>query len=166
MAYIQYDSKQHKQGKKIENFMFNFLKSKNKKVYRPIGNSMPFKLPLEIKKYIKERNLLFFETYPFDIFLIEGNKLKIIEIKSKSVKFTKDDRKLDISLYQYDIFKHCESSGIKIKIFVVWIHKNKFYYKFYNFSDLKVIGKKKLKLKLPNDTIYSPNKVSYIPLKY
>lgn len=165
MAFTRMYTKQHKQGSKIEDFIFHKLQQKGLELYRQRQAKEKFLLPKRVKRYISQASVPFLENYPFDFFLIENGKLSIVDVKSKAVTFSKDDRKLDVSSTQLKKFQYLEVRGMQIKILVVWIWNKKYYYQFHNFKDLKVIGKKKLKIKIPQDCVYSPKNVNYEELK-
>jgi len=143
MAFTRMNTKQHHQGSKLEDFIYHKLKSQGFEVYRQIETKNKFLLPNEIIKYLPSTLISIMEHYPFDFFLIKENKVYVVEVKSKSLKYSKDDRKLDISLTQFNMFKNIEKEGINVKILVLWFSNNKYHYKFFNFKDLKVIGKEK-----------------------
>jgi len=158
MAFIRMKTKQHQQGAKFEDFIFKKLKQKGFSLYRQDSS---FSLPKTIKELLPNDLIDILENYPIDFFMVKNNQLFVVEVKSKKVTFTKDDRKLDISHEQYDFLSFLEEKGIKVKILVVWFQGDKFYYKFFDFSKLKIIGNKKLKLKLPKELKYSPEMVKY-----
>ena len=156
------NTRQHEQGRIIEDFIFNELKKDNINIYRQENSkNYDFSIPEEIREYLNDEIILLIEKYPFDFFLIEDNKFHIIEVKSKQVKFSKDDRKIDISHSQFDILKELEIKGIPIKMLIVWFDDSGYYYQFYDFRKLKIIEKKKLKLKLPSEIKYSPKNIIY-----
>jgi len=163
MAFIRMNTRQHNQGSILEDFIFSYLKNKKFLVYRQ-DNS--FSMPKEIEKYLDKDIILLMKEYPFDFFLVEDEKLNIIEVKSKVVKFTKDDRKFDISQSQFAIFNTLSQKGINIKLLFIWVHSNTFFYHFHNFNDLSIIGKAKLKFKLPKEYLYSPKHIKYEELPF
>ena len=116
MAYIKSDTLQHKQGASCEDFIFNLMKKNGMNVYRQKLYKYQSTIPPKVKSYIPNKLKEMFKIYSFDFFLIDNNKLYTFEVKSKIVKFNKDDRKFDISKIQYKTFEYCERNGIKVRI--------------------------------------------------
>ncbi|NPA22632.1 MAG: hypothetical protein GXN92_03610, partial [Candidatus Micrarchaeota archaeon] len=94
MAYIIGKTKNHQLGAFWEDFIFDYFKKK-RKVVREINPHFDFKENDE-----------------------KGSVL--YEVKSKLVKFNKDDRKLDVSDQQLAFYKKALENGQGIKIVVVW----------------------------------------------
>ncbi len=167
--YILMKTKQHLQGAFAEKLIYSYFKKNKEKVFTQKNIKRNFKLPEEVKEYINKnyseniKIIKILEEYPFDILKIK-KQLEVFEIKSKIVKFNKDDRKFDTSKIQIETFKKLSDLNIKVKILFLWLYNEKFYFKTYDFKDLKIIGVKKPKFYLQK-IYYSPKYKTYTPIK-
>ena len=153
MAYITGNTKQHIQGSVIEDFIFKEMKENGYDVY--------IKIPEKMKMNIEKNIIKLLNTHTFDFFMIENEKFFVVEVKSKRINFSKDDRKIDISNNQERVFEKLRKRGINCKMVVVWFFEEGYNYNIFEYEKLSMIGIKKRKIKLPKEINYSPERVKY-----
>ncbi len=155
MGYIKALTQNHLNGSYWESLVW-YLKSLESNVYTPEEVKKIKDINSELKSFF------LYHKEEFDFIEIKDSKLLLYEIKSKNVRYNKDDRKFDISQKEIDFFEECLNREITVKLGFVWYEDlTNFHLKVFDYRGLRIVGNYRKKIYLHRELKYSPKYVRY-----